>query len=889
MSGAFLRKALSAVFALIILMTAVLSMSDAAKAEPEDRSVTVTLHAGEQGFFGEGEIHDLESVQFFGGVFTEKRVPEAVDPAMMFAGWATESGAEKANVFSGKTSIGQVGTELFAVWTDDCTVRYLAEGGLIETGAENVEEYELTVEPGTAFQLLNAVSADPDVFDFDGWYEILPEGILRDVDQDTLINGPETVVHARWIRSAERAEQIIIGQAREIATEEGPVVFAFTPDETTFYLIRTQDTEAGAACIEVKDGYELGVAEKRAEDDESDASLCTELKAGETYFLFFSDRDGYELFTTAVIEKAECVQVTFHANRGQNQDAWFDGNPETVVKTKDIAIGEDLSDYGSFGLACEDQSVEFYGWAADPDASKAEKLIVEDALDVYAVYRSLQMLTLDANGGAFDENGAVKTYALRYAAGALFENLPEPIHDDNLVQFAGWSRDRNAEKPDEDIVESMTRCEDLPEEVFAVYTEKILITFDANGGYMEDDFNEQSLRVTTGQGHVFSGVSVKHDDPQKSLLGWIDEEEVFIPATGISEVPYRFEKDMVFTAVWGHTVCIDANGGSFGEAGLKVLSILLADEQPLEMETLREEIDNLTHEDPCKIFMGWAQTADAEGPDVYEGETLVKDLDTVYAVWQDDIYYFEEGDGASYEQQTENGLRFSVRRELDDSRTFEAFSTAFLDGKALPSRAYTVHEGGLILILDSAYLDELDPGEHELRLLFNDREIAAHFTVLEHQEESSEEQTQETEDETTEAPTEEWTEPTEPPETTVPIDTSSIENRRVGPFWVTLLAALIIGLLFYYKAKKRGEPVDVYVAPPQKDPQTIASQLAVDAGLMSPVAQAQIEETVGEKTSATDEKATNTDENTADQFMRVEEPAQGTADNTENVPEETKE
>jgi hypothetical protein len=79
------------------------------------------------------------------------------------------------------------------------------------------------------------------------------------------------------------------------------------------------------------------------------------------------------------------------------------------------------------------------------------------------------------------------------------------------------------------------------------------------------------------------------------------------------------------------------------------------------------------------------------------------------------------------------------------------------------------------------------------------------------------------------------------------------------------------------------------MAPPQKDPQTIASQLAVDAGLMSPVAQAQIEETVGEKTSATDEKATNTDENTADQFMRVEEPAQGTADNTENVPEETKE
>ncbi len=889
MNGTFLKKGFSALLALMLAMMSALSMPDAVKADPEQRSVTITLHAGDQGYFGEEEIHELESIQFFGGAFTDKHVPVAIDPALMFAGWSTENGAEKANVFSGKTNVSQIGTDLFAVWTDVCTVQYLAEGGLIETGTETVGEYELTYVPDTAFQVLKALPADADVFDFDGWYVILPGGIQQDIDEETLINGVETIVHARWKRSAERTEQMAVGQVCEVATEEGPAVFAFTPDETAFFRILTQDTEAGVSHIEVKNAYESVISKKSAEDDECDVSLCVELKAGETYFLFFSDLEGYELFTNAVIEKAECTQVTFHANRDQDRDAYFDGDTDTVVKTMDFAVGEDVSFYDGTGLVCENQNAEFCGWAAAIDATKAETLTVEGELDVYAVFRSLQTVTLNANGGSFDENAVVTDYAFRYADGALFENLPEPVNDDNLLQFAGWSREQNAETPDEDIVEGVTRCVGLPEKLFAVFTEKILITYDANGGFLKDNPNEQSIRATAGRGHTFKAVSLDHEDSQKKLLGWTDEDGVFISAEDESETLYRFEKDMVFTAVWGHAVCIDANGGSFGEEGPKFLSLMLPDEQPLDMGTLEEELKSLKHEDSSKIFMGWAQAADAEGPDVYEGETLVKDLDTVYAVWQNDVYYFEEGDGASYEQQTEDGLRFTVRRELDDSRTFEAFSTAFLDGKTLPSRAYTVHEGGLILILDPAYLDELEPGKHELTLLFNNQEITAYFTVLEHVEESSEEPTTETEEEPTETQTEEWIEPTEPPAPTIPIDTSSIENRRVGPFWITLLAALAIGLLFYYRSKKRGEPVDVYVEPPQKDPQTIASQLAVDAGLMSPATQAKIEETIEAKSLEADERETNAGEDNGDPIMRTAEPAEETADNADVESEEMKE
>ncbi|MBP5224534.1 MAG: hypothetical protein J6Z38_03015, partial [Lachnospiraceae bacterium] len=195
--------------------------------------------------------------------------------------------------------------------------------------------------------------------------------------------------------------------------------------------------------------------------------------------------------------------------------------------------------------------------------------------------------------------------------------------------------------------------------------------------------------------------------------------------------------------------------------------------------------------------------------------------------------------------------------------------------------------------------NELEPGDHELTLLFGDQEVTARFTVLEHEEESSEEVPTEPTEELPTEPTEELpTEPTEElpteltdaPAPTEPIDTSAVENRRLGPFWVSLVALLGIGLLIYYRIMKRGEPKNVYVAPPEKDPQTIASQLAVDAGLMSPAAQAKIEETVEERTAEADEKATNAEESTADPAKLTEDPAESTdADAPEATAEEVKE
>ena len=71
----------------------------------------------------------------------------------------------------------------------------------------------------------------------------------------------------------------------------------------------------------------------------------------------------------------------------------------------------------------------------------------------------------------------------------------------------------------------------------------------------------------------------------------------------------------------------------------------------------------------------------------------------------------------------------TVKREPDDSKTYDLYTGAQVDGKDLPEGSHTTAKGSLILTLKAAYLDTLSVGEHKLKIAFKDGSTDAKLII----------------------------------------------------------------------------------------------------------------------------------------------------------------
>ena len=81
------------------------------QAQETERFVTITLHAGENGYFETPDETEKESVQFRGETFQERATPNNTNPEMMFLGWAKTPDADSPDVFVGMINAGMIGTD----------------------------------------------------------------------------------------------------------------------------------------------------------------------------------------------------------------------------------------------------------------------------------------------------------------------------------------------------------------------------------------------------------------------------------------------------------------------------------------------------------------------------------------------------------------------------------------------------------------------------------------------------------------------------------------------------------------------------------------------------------------------------------------------------------
>lgn len=703
----------------------------------DSRFVDITLHAGNQGYFGTPETKEKISTQFIGDSFMDRTVPTTTDQSLIFLGWSKEEGSNDVDIsadFRYTVAVSSLGTNLYAVYTNRCSVEYqLTNSSYIEKGGQQYTyNYTEEVECGTDFNNYIPVSAQGNLFSFTGWYDNETD---KKITQNTKIDQPQLVVTSNWKYNVDALNEIQANVSNHYDFGDTNTFYKFTSSEDALYEVYVENavvTESTSNTPKVsiynEDGKELIYGYAR--EDHGISFFYTFLK-GETYILEFGEMSKQPIIFDYGIRNAEYKTVTYHANRGE--DAWFDSDKKTAKKIP-YAEGTKINSTISTGLETND-NVIFYGWTTTPDGEydPDEEIIVNSDMDLYADYVEVDYITLHANGGYFTNTPDPSISKYKYAVGSPFSPVAFAKHDDNRLAFAGWSTNKNATVPDADILEDVTIADDVARDLYAVYTDKILEIFDANGGYFMQDPSATIYMASAGKGRDFWGMTLYNDDSAMIALGWYDQDREFIPYTPEAYPYYHNKGDTRYTAVWGKKIILDANGGYFvnHDYATALYSVLEAD-QPFSLEEYKEQIGIIANDDASLYLAGWSTEDDATEPNVIEGVTPVSSLGKLYAVWKKDTYLIKQGDKSTWEKGSEEGLEFVVKRQNDDSETYSSFSYISVDGEIVKSSNYTRKEGSLILALKPEYLETLALGEHEIKFTFaGNVDVTTSFTINE--------------------------------------------------------------------------------------------------------------------------------------------------------------
>ena len=106
---------------------------------------------------------------------------------------------------------------------------------------------------------------------------------------------------------------------------------------------------------------------------------------------------------------------------------------------------------------------------------------------------------------------------------------------------------------------------------------------------------------------------------------------------------------------------------------------------------------------------------------VPDTEKAVTENTTYTYTYQKVAYRLTEGEGQTYKKKSGESLRFVIKRSSDDGTTFSHFTKVTHGEKVLAQgEDYTVASGSLVLILQPGFLETLEPGEHTVKVYFDD-------------------------------------------------------------------------------------------------------------------------------------------------------------------------
>ena len=93
------------------------------------------------------------------------------------------------------------------------------------------------------------------------------------------------------------------------------------------------------------------------------------------------------------------------------------------------------------------------------------------------------------------------------------------------------------------------------------------------------------------------------------------------------------------------------------------------------------------------------------------------------------IYTISDNMNGSYNIGCKKDLVITVKRNINDHKTFDNYKESTIDGKTVTKEQGTTSKGSLVLTLKSSYLDTLSEGEHKIKVSFTDGEALATVNI----------------------------------------------------------------------------------------------------------------------------------------------------------------
>ena len=325
----------------------------------------------------------------------------------------------------------------------------------------------------------------------------------------------------------------------------------------------------------------------------------------------------------AVWKKA--AEITFDANGG-----YFNGNvPDISFPVTDGSkIGQDF--FNNIYVEPEREGYALKGWGLSDNAAEPINIYdlkVNKTITLYAIWGKAVEIILDANGGCFNGNPN-ETVMIDIVP----ENGESPLLYDHSQQASrdgydlmGWARKATDTVP---LNLALLRIS-KPITLYAVWSKKIEIIFDANGGYFDDNPSKKLETVYVPQNDDIGTYDI-YDPPGwkgYSFKGWARKADASEP---IDLYNFRATEPITFYAVWEKTVEIsfDANGGCFYDIpGHAVETIKMGIGEWLGSNTVQNPTRNRYG------FIGWALKADSSER-LNLNEIKAKTPITLYAVWK---------------------------------------------------------------------------------------------------------------------------------------------------------------------------------------------------------------------------------------------------------------
>ena len=357
--------------------------------------------------------------------------------------------------------------------------------------------------------------------------------------------------------------------------------------------------------------------------------------------------------------------VTYYASWHGYTQITYDSNSEhkfsngeltmTNTVTKGVEIVPDLSYVDITGR----YKVEGWYWDKECTQPVGDSFVTDKAVHLYAKWKTVNIVTFDANGGDFTDGKTTKIYSVEdgKTIGDFDFMAPENwLSYSERRTFKGWSTEPNGT----DIISSdeiATYVINEDRVYYAVWELHYAVTFNANGGYfwyedMTTTTSWYSFGCLLGDGYPWPSNKDEHFE----FDGWYLEPECI---NEVNEEEYIVKNDITLYAKW-KKLCIitfDANGGYLWDDESSTTY-----EQKYDIGALVSGYPWATINDDHKKFDGWClepECINEINVDEYVAESDV----TLYVKWKDcNLVTFDANGG--YFMDDESWITFSKKYDI---------------------------------------------------------------------------------------------------------------------------------------------------------------------------------------------------------------------------------